>query len=99
MIRKKNFEILRGRVICAPMKRVVKRLGDLEEVLSSLHHLPTNVEAQLAGEGNQPVQDLCHAAAHGRGIHHHHFAPLQWSRERADFSYLSISNERSIVVQ
>ncbi len=51
-----------------PLQAVVQFLGELEEVVAALEHMPLGLEAETAQQRDKAVQELGHAPAVRRGI-------------------------------
>ncbi len=72
-------EVLRG-----ALQRVVHQLGRVEEFLAPVDHLPLALQAHVAHQRHERVQDLRHAPAERRRGDVHHPAALQRLRQLAD---------------
>ena len=81
------------------MQRVVKGFGDAEEIRSSVHDVPANLDVEVEGERDQPIEDLGHAAADGGGVDHLHRPAYEGTGQRADAVDFAASEQRQIVVQ
>src|SRR5438270_613238 len=70
VVAQKDVEDLLGRVEIAAMERIVKALGDFEEVVAAGYDLPLGLHFDFLHERDQAVQDLGDASANGGGVHH-----------------------------
>ncbi|MCA1687641.1 MAG: hypothetical protein LC714_03370 [Actinobacteria bacterium] len=59
---------LDGQLVVGALQGVVEALGDVEERLRPEHHAPLGLEADVAHERHQRVEDLRDPAAEARGV-------------------------------
>src|SRR5687767_10924378 len=76
--------LLLRQVLGIPLKRVVHQLGRVEELLAAEDDLPVRVDADVAHQRNERVEDLRHAAAEGGRGEVEHLQPAQLLRHLAD---------------
>ena len=72
VVHQEDIEDLLGGVVIAAMQSVVEPLRDFEKVVAAGDDLPLGLNFQLLHERNEPVEDLCDAAADGGRVHHLH---------------------------
>ena len=66
------------------LQPVVHRLGDGEEFVAAVHHLPVGVDADAAQQGDVGGEELGDAAAVRGGVDVQHPRTLEWFRQFAD---------------
>ena len=81
------------------MKSVMKRLGDVEEILAAGHDVPANAQAEFFGEGHEAVENLGDTAAHGRGIDHFDGAALEGFGKSAQFFEFAGADDGSVIIE
>ena len=81
------------------LKTIVETLGDLEEILVSLDHLPAHVQTQGLFEGNQLVQDFGHAPALPGGVDVDHLESLEGRRQMAELADYAFAHHLGVLVQ
>ncbi len=72
-------------VLRRALQRVVHQLGRVEELFAAVDHVPLAVQADVAHQRHERVEDLRDAAAEGGGRDVHHALALQRLGQLADF--------------
>ena len=99
VVREEDLERFRRQPVGLSVQRVVKRLGDLEEIGAAFEDLPADVDVELARERHEAVEDLRHAAADGGRIDHQHVALDERARQRPKLVDLGRPEQRDVVVE
>src|SRR5205085_3385660 len=76
--------VLRDHLV-RPLERVVHQLRDVVELLAPDHDLPVGLEAHVAHQRDERVEDLGDAAAEGGGGQMEHLEALKRLRQLANF--------------
>ena len=79
-----DLPLLVAQRLLGPLQRVVEELGRVEELLLAEDHVPVRVEADVAHQRHQRVEDLGDAAAESGGADVQHPLALQRLGELAD---------------
>ena len=62
-------------------------------------HFPANADAQLFHQRHEAIQNLRHAAAHRRRIHHADFAVHERAAQRAQFADFGLAQKGGVFVK
>jgi hypothetical protein len=87
-----------GQRVRGSLQRVVKGLGDPEELGRALDQSPVRVDAEGLREGHETRQELGHAAAEPRGIDVADPDTFQVARQRLDLVDDLVADDAAVVV-
>jgi hypothetical protein len=79
------------------LERVVNRLCDVEELVLAVDHAPLGLEAGVAHQRNERVEDLCHAAPEGRRREVEDPLPCERLRERLQLLHQPTADDGRVV--
>ena len=97
LISSKTCPLLLAERLRRPLQRVVQELGRVEELLLAEDHVPVGVEADVAHQRHDRVEDLGDAAAEGGGADVQHALALQRLGELADLLRQLLADDVRVV--
>ena len=91
-----DFPHLGSPVVVHALQTVVHRLGDVEELVAALHHLPVGGEAYIVHQRYQRAEDLGDAAAECRRIDVEYAGAAKAIRQPEDFFCPFLADDRAV---
>ena len=92
-----DLPVLVGQPVRVALERVVEQLRDVEELLAPEDDLPVALEAGVAHQRDQRVEDLGHPAAHRRRAQVQHALAPERLRQRLDLLHERAADQVPVI--